>query len=343
MESPPLDLHYSFVIPVYNRPGELRELLGSMVRQDYGQPFEVLVVEDGSARDSEAVIAEFADRLMLRYFRKANTGPGDSRNYGMQRAAGRYFLLTDSDCILPENYLSAVDRALKSGNPDCFGGPDAAHPDFDARQQAISFAMTSPLTTGGIRGSRSGSEKFQPRSFNMGISREAFAASGGFGDLHPGEDPDLSLRLKALGFTLGYIPDAVVYHKRRIRFPAFLRQVYKFGLARPILNRWHPGSARPVYWFPTLFLLGSLVSIFLALSVDHGIARVPAAGILGYLTAVWLTAWKMTGSLKIACLALWALLLQFAGYGWGFLKSTFLLTFSSRKPEALFPELFFNS
>jgi glycosyltransferase involved in cell wall biosynthesis len=336
-----MELQFSFVVPVYNRPEETRELLESLSRQDFGKPFEVVIVEDGSRKTSEAVVGEFRDRLQIAYFKKENTGPGDSRNFGMRKASGTYFILVDSDCILPPEYLQQVSEALGRDYLDCFGGPDDAHPSFNALQKAISFTMTSVLTTGGIRGKKIARD-FQPRSFNMGLSLEAFEASGGFGNIHPGEDPDLSLRLKNLGYSLGFIPGASVYHKRRIDFGSFYRQVHKFGLTRPILNRWHPGSARLSYWFPSLFVGGLLLAISLPVIWEDPRALYPAilAGI--YLLAVGLGAGIKTRNFRASLLAPAALLVQFTGYGLGFLKSTILLTFSRKKAEDLFPRLFFK-
>jgi glycosyltransferase involved in cell wall biosynthesis len=336
-----MDLRFSFVVPVYNRPEETRELLESLSGQQYGDPFEVVIVEDGSRETSQAVVGEYRDRLQLAYYKKENTGPGDSRNYGMRKALGTYFILVDSDCILPPEYLREVSDALGQEYLDCFGGPDDAHPSFNALQKAISFTMTSVLTTGGIRGKKIARD-FQPRSFNMGLSREAFKASGGFGNIHPGEDPDLSLRLSKLGYSLGFIPGARVYHKRRIDFPSFFRQVNKFGLTRPILNRWHPGSSRITYWFPTLFLLGLLVAVCLPVVWRDPRAWYPAVLAGAYLMAVAIGAGIKTRNSKAALLAPVATLVQFTGYGLGFLKSTILLTFSRKKPEELFPRLFFK-
>jgi glycosyltransferase involved in cell wall biosynthesis len=335
-----MDLHFSFVVPVYNRPEETRELLESLAGQSIRDPFEVVIVEDGSQRTSRSVVEAFQDRLTIAYYQKPNTGPGDSRNFGMQRASGNYIILVDSDCILPPEYLQCVKDSLGRSYLDCFGGPDDAHPSFNAMQQAISFVMTSVLTTGGLRGRKS--SKFQPRSFNMGISREAFLSSGGFGNIHPGEDPDLSLRLQKLGYNLGYIPEARVYHKRRINFRSFYRQVYKFGMTRPILNRWHPGSARLVYWFPSFFLVFVLAAVLQPWLWGGPYAWFLPALLGLYLLAAMIGSGIKSGSLRAALLTPAALLVQFAGYGLGFLKSTILLTFSRKKPEVLFPRLFFN-
>lgn len=336
-------LKFSFVVPVYNRPDEVAELLSSLSRQNYPEPFEVVIVEDGSSESAEEVVRSFEDRLTLTYWYKNNTGPGDSRNFGMRKAKGNYFILVDSDCILPPEYLSEVARGLTDAYADCFGGPDAAHPSFNPLQKAISFTMTSFLTTGGIRGSEKAIKKFQPRSFNMGLSKKAFEKSGGFGNIHPGEDPDLSLRLLKLGFRLKYLPGAVVYHKRRINFRSFYKQVHKFGLTRPILNRWHPGSARITYWFPTLFFLGLLLATLLAVFLRGPWAWLPLWVYGLYLLAIVIAAAGKTNSLYAGVLAVMALLVQFTGYGLGFLKSSLLLTFSRKKPTELFPNLFFNS
>ena len=232
-----METKYSFIIPVYNRPDEIEELLVSMITLLFIKPFEIVIIEDGSTLSSEHVIAKFSDRLNISFYKKENSGPGDSRNYGMQKAKGNYFLILDSDCILPENYLSEADKSLSENYVDCFGGPDAAHESFSDIQKAINYVMTSFYTTGGIRGGKQQVDRFQPRSFNMGLSRKAFVATGGFGKIHPGEDPDLTIRLWKKGYKTKLIPEAFVYHKRRISWSKFHTQVQKFGKCRPIFTK----------------------------------------------------------------------------------------------------------
>src|SRR5690606_16241396 len=246
-------LHYSFIIPVFNRPDEINELLESFTNLEGNFEYNIIIIEDGSTISSKEVVDNFSNQLHISYFFKENSGPGDSRNFGMRHAKGNYFIILDSDCILPPNYLKEVNYALQNKYVDCFGGPDAAHDSFTNLQKAINFAMTSFMTTGGIRGGKQTNKTFQPRSFNMGLSKKAFESSGGFGTIHPGEDPDLSIRLINLGFKTKLINKAYVYHKRRISWSKFYTQVYKFGMVRPILNKWHPNTKRLTYWFPTLF------------------------------------------------------------------------------------------
>jgi glycosyltransferase involved in cell wall biosynthesis len=248
----------SVVVPVYNRPEELTALLSTLVHQTCPVD-EVVVVEDGSVRDSSEVITQFAGQLPLVYLTKPNTGPGDSRNFGMRHATGDYFIILDSDCELPTGHIESIHQSLALNPVDFFGGPDAAAAEFSDMQKAISFSMTSFLTTGGVRGGRS--KKFEPRSFNMGLSKKAFQASGGYGLIHPGEDPDLSIRLHQMGFVSALFEEVFVYHKRRITWSSFYKQVYKFGSARPILMRWYPHTFRLTYALPSIFLLGSVVSL----------------------------------------------------------------------------------
>ncbi|HEX8270880.1 MAG TPA: glycosyltransferase [Flavobacterium sp.] len=332
-------MYFSIIIPVYNRPDEINELLDSLSRSTYQDDFEVVIVEDGSNLPSSDVIAKYQAKLNITYFAKPNSGPGDSRNFGMRKAAGDYFIIFDSDCIIPEQYLCTVSDYLISGYCDCFGGPDKALPAFSDVQKAISFAMTSFLTTGGIRGGSEVAGKFQPRSFNMGLSRAAFESSGGFGNIHPGEDPDLSLRLWKLGFKTLLFPNAYVYHKRRIDWEKFFVQVNKFGKARPILNKWHPGSGKVTFFFPTAFLLGSVIAmVLLLIGVWQPIA---CYGI--YFSAAFMLASIEYKSIKIGLFALIAVAVQFYGYGLGFLKSFFYISILNRDPKVVFPELFFKS
>ncbi|MCK0159811.1 glycosyltransferase [Allomuricauda sp. F6463D] len=329
---------FSIVVPVYNRPEEIRELLESLQRQDFSENFEVVIVEDGSSESSENVVKSFQDNLQISYYFKDNSGPGDSRNYGMQKAKGNYFIILDSDCILPKQYLSEVDKELTKKFVHCFGGPDAADTSFTTVQKAINYVMTSFLTTGGIRGGEKAVGKFQPRSFNMGISREAFGKAGGFGRIHPGEDPDLTFRIWKAGFETRLFPKAFVYHKRRIDWNKFYIQVNKFGMVRPILNKWHPGTAKPTYWFPTLFMLGLCIAILMSFV---GL-WLPLLLYMFYFVVLFLDALTKNRNLKVAFLAIYAALTQFTGYGIGFFKSTMLLNFSKKEPEELFPKLFFK-
>ena len=249
-------MQYSFIIPVYNRPDELDELLKSLAEQTYTADFEVVVIEDGSTISSESICQQYQSSLSITYLAKPNTGPGDSRNYGMRCAKYDYFLILDSDCLLPPHYLEAVDDYLQAHYVDCFGGADTADEHFTKVQKAINYTMTSFFTTGGIRGSARGVQRFEPRSFNMGLSRAAFEATGGFGKIHPGEDPDLVIRLWGKGFETAFIPEAFVFHKRRISWQKFQKQVSKFGQTRAILNHWHPHTRKITFWLPTCFALG---------------------------------------------------------------------------------------
>lgn len=334
-----MQLNFSFIIPVYNRPNEIQELLQSFVGLETNIKFEIVIIEDGSEKSSKSVVNSFKDKLDVAYFFKENSGPGDSRNFGMQKAIGNYFIILDSDCILPKNYLEEVKKSLKTDYVDCFGGPDAAHSSFTNLQRAIDFSMTSFITTGGIRGNKNSFDKFQPRSFNMGLSRKAFEASKGFGRIHPGEDPDLVIRLWNLGFKTKLIPEAFIYHKRRISWVKFYKQVYKFGLVRPILNTWHPQTKKITYWFPTLFCLGFIVSLTLFFISFKWLFLC----YLLYFSLAFVLAVFSTKSIVVSVLSIPAILVQFVGYGLGFLKSTFFIGILNRKPEAEFPELFFKS
>ncbi len=333
-----MDIHYSFIIPVYNRPNEIEELLHSMVQMNYAKKFEIVIIEDGSSETSEQVINTYTNRLNVSYYKKHNTGPGDSRNYGMQKAKGNYFLILDSDVILPENYLKEVDAFLKKNFVHCFGGPDDAHKSFSDLQKAISYSMTSYLTTGGIRGRKKTMGKFQPRSFNMGISKEAFEASEGFGNIHPGEDPDLAIRLWKLNYKTALIPDAKVFHKRRISWGKFYIQVNKFGLVRPILNLWHPETAKITYWFPTMFIayvVFSIIAVFLGYWYFILIFGL-------YLTAIFINATISYKNFFIGFQSVIAVLVQFFGYGKGFLESYYYIHLLKKVPEQKFKKLFFT-
>ena len=331
-------LHFSFIIPVYNRPEETKELLDSFAKLEGGFDFEIVIVEDGSKNTSKAIVEAFSKELNISYYYKKNSGPGDSRNYGMKRANGNYFIILDSDCLLPNDYLINVNESLITEFVDCFGGPDTAHDSFSNLQKAINFAMTSFLTTGGLRGGKQISDKFQPRSFNMGLSKTAFETSGGFGVIHPGEDPDLSIRLNDLGFQTRLFPKAVVFHKRRISWSKFYKQVYKFGMVRPILTHWYPKTGRLTYWFPFGFSFGFILAILLFgfgniwLLMGYGI----------YFLMAFMLSLYQTKKLSVSFLSIFAIFIQFFGYGYGFFKTTFAIKILKKNPEQQFPNLFFK-
>jgi glycosyltransferase involved in cell wall biosynthesis len=312
-------LKFSIIIPVYNRPQEIDELLESLIEQDFSDDFEVLIIEDGSTEKSEAIIEKYKSKLHLKYFFKENSGAGMSRNFGMQHATGTYFIFLDSDVIVPKHYLSEVFKALHKNFTDAFGGPDAAHDSFTPLQKAINYSMTAVLTTGGIRGKKKAVGKFQPRSFNLGLSKVAFSAVNGFSDLKVGEDIDLTFRLWKNGFETQLIEKAFVYHKRRSTIKQFLKQAFAFGTARPQLNKRYPETAKLTYWFPSVFILGFYLSCSTAI---FGFWQLlPFYGF--YFILIFMDSFFQNKSIKIAFLSIITTFTQYVGYGLGFLKSSF--------------------
>ena len=310
-------VRFSVIVPVYNRIDEVRDLLESLSRQTL-KNFEVVIVEDGSTDRCQAE-AESVENLRVRYFYKENEGRSIARNYGMERAAGDYFIFFDSDCVIPEDYFAVLSRELDAKPVDCFGGPDSAHSSFTSTQKAINFAMTSFLTTGGIRGGKMSLEKFVPRTFNMGFSRRVYERVGGFREMFS-EDIDMSTRIRKAGFSIALIRPAYVYHKRRVDFRKFLRQVYVFGMSRITLKLLYPGSLKAVHALPALAVIIGLVLVVLSAAVSPWFLL--PLGL--YLIAIFVSALVSTRSPVIAVKALPASVIQICGYGCGFLKAYFL-------------------
>lgn len=251
------NIFFSVIIPAYNRPDEVRELLQSLTEQTYST-FEVVIIEDGSSNTCEEIVQSFRDELDITYHYKENSGQGFSRNVGFEIAEGDYFVIFDSDCLIPPHYFETVNNRLKTDWLDAYGGPDKAHPSFTLLQKAISYSMTSPFTTGGIRGNEKHSGTFHPRSFNMGISREVFEQTGGFKITRMGEDIEFSLRIIEHGFSTGLIPEAYVYHKRRTSLKDFFKQLHFFGRARINIGRFFPDEIKLIHTLPALFVVGVL-------------------------------------------------------------------------------------
>ncbi|MDC1312496.1 glycosyltransferase [Flavobacteriaceae bacterium] len=331
-------IQFSFIIPVYNRPHEIKELLESFKALTTGDAFEIVIIEDGSTLGCSDIVAGHQDALDISYYQKHNTGPGDSRNFGMGLAKGNYFIILDSDVLLPPDYLEQVSTFLKHSYVDCFGGADAAHDSFTNLQKAINYTMTSFLTTGGIRGSKKAVQHFEPRSFNMGLSKKAFEATQGFAKIHPGEDPDLSHRIIKAGFQTSFVPDIAVFHKRRVSWSSFMLQVKKFGLVRPILNKWHPQGAKITFWLPTLFVLFTLASMLLGI-IYGWLFLLPLAS---YMAVIFADASLKTKSIAVGFMAILAMFIQFFGYGYGFLKATIFIHWLEKDPQKQFPRLFFK-
>ena len=309
---------FSIIIPLYNRPQEIKELLETLTLQTY-KDFEVLVIEDGSIKDAAAVIKAFEGKLNLRYFVKANEGQGFTRNYAFERAKGDYFIIFDSDCLIPADYLQIVNDSLATNWLDAYGGPDDAHPSFTPTQKAISYSMTSPFTTGGIRGNKKGIGQFHPRSFNMGISRQVWEKAGGFIITRLGEDIEYSIRIHSLGFKIGLIPDAKVYHKRRTNFLQFYKQLHFFGRARINVYKFFPQQLKAVHFFPaifTLFIIFTIISNIISWPIAHVCNIVLAI----FTLLIFFHSWWKNKSLKIAFLSVIAAFIQLTAYGLGFMQ-----------------------
>ncbi len=342
-------MKYSLIIPVFNRPEEVDELLESLVGQTFTD-FEAVVVEDGSSRPCRDVVEKYAGRLPVKYYGKSNSGPGLTRNYGAERSNGEYLIVLDSDCVLPRGYLQAVEDELQREPADAFGGPDRAHESFTDVQKAISYAMTSFFTTGGIRGGKKKMDKFYPRSFNMGVKAEVYRRLGGFSKMRFGEDIDFSIRIYDAGYSCRLFPEAWVWHKRRTDMRKFFRQVHNSGIARINLYKKHPESLKLVHLLPMMFTVGTCGLLLAALvgwvgsvwvfQMTHGYAyAVEMPGLTRYATVLHAMSWvpllplllfallictdatAANRSLKIGVQAVWASFVQLAGYGTGFLRA----------------------
>ena len=328
---------FSIIIPVYNRPDEVAELLDSLTKQtDKG--FEVLIIEDGSAVPCKEVCEQYADKLDLHYYFKPNSGRSETRNYGMERASGDWFIIYDSDVIVPPQYIATVREELAKNPVDCYGGPDAADNSFSDVQKAINYSMTSIMTTGGIRGATKNKEKFSPRSFNMGISRKCFETVGGYKNMI-GEDIDMSIRIKDAGFKTTLIPEAYVYHKRRVDLMKFFRQVNTFGKGRVLLGELHPGSLKPVHLMPAAFVIGNIGLVLLAIGlsiIDYRLSLLCLAPIVLYVLGIFCESLIKNKSVKIALLSIVAAYMQLFGYGTGFLGECITHKARKKKQEELY-------
>ena len=350
-------MKYSIIVPVFNRPDEVDELLSSLLNQTFTD-FEVLIVEDGSQKPCDEVCNKYADRLDLHYFMKPNSGPGQSRNYGAERAKGEYLLILDSDVVLPKGYLNAIEEELKREPADAFGGPDAAHESFTDTQKAISYSMTSFFTTGGIRGGKKKLDKFYPRSFNMGIRRDVYMELEGFSKMRFGEDIDFSIRIFKAGKRCRLFPEAWVWHKRRTDFRKFYRQVYNSGIARINLYKKYPESLKLVHLLPMVFTVG-VIFLVLLLCIGLFFSFAPSLSsaskaiglflcicaiipVLLYSLLILLDSTLQNKSIKIGFLSIRAAFVQLMGYGFGFLEAWWKRCVKDKDEFAAFEKNFYK-
>ena len=320
-------MKYSVIVPVFNRPDEVAELLESLTVQSLTD-FEVIIVEDGSKEPCETVCKQYEKQLDIKYFMKENSGPGQSRNYGAARSEGEYLLILDSDVVLPAGYIAAIDEELQREPADAFGGPDRAHESFTDTQKAISYSMTSFFTTGGIRGGKKKLDKFYPRSFNMGIRRDVYERLGGFSKMRFGEDIDFSIRIFKAGCSCRLFPKAWVWHKRRTDFRKFWRQVYNSGIARINLYKKYPESLKLVHLLPMVFTVGCALLAFLFLLgtllffiLPSGMMQAVGLGLILYSFLIFADATSKNHSAKIGLLSVTSAFIQLIGYGCGFIEA----------------------
>lgn len=329
-------MYYSIIIPVFNRPEEIEELMETLCRQTC-KGFEVVVVEDGSTVACKHIIEKYVGKLRVDYYMKPNSGPGLSRNYGAARSKGDYLIFLDSDCLLPETYLQEIDNELYAKLVDLFGGADKAEHSFTNIQKAINYSMTSFFTTGGIRGGKKKLDKFFPRSFNMGVRREAFEDVGGFGEMRFGEDIDFSMRMMKKGYGCRYFPEAWVYHKRRTDLKKFFKQVYNSGIARVGLYRKYPESLKWVHWLPALFTIGLVVLLIGSLVCWEWLLP-----LFAFMLVVLVDASVRTKSLSIGVLSVASSLVQLTAYGSGFLIGLWRLLVLKENKYTAFDENFYD-
>jgi glycosyltransferase involved in cell wall biosynthesis len=308
---------YSVIIPVYNRPEEIDELLQSLTLQTE-KDFEVIIVEDGSSLTCEHIVRKYSPLLSIHYFFKPNEGPGPARNFGFEKASGEYLVIFDSDCIIPQQYFSAVGAALAQRKLDAWGGPDKPHESFTLVQRAMGYTMSSFLTTGGIRGGKRHVGWFQPRSFNMGMSRAVFASTKGFRFTRFAEDIELSIRMKEIGFNVGLIEEAFVYHKRRANLTQFFRQVSNFGKGRVHIGNLYPSEIKLTHWIPAFFTLGLIGLLVLGL-VSKLLFTIGLVGLAAYLVAILIHSIIVNKNILVGILSVPSALIQLTGYGSGFL------------------------
>ncbi len=312
-------MRFSLIAPTFGRPDEVTEFLESLLEQNHSS-FEV-IISDGTPKDTlrpELKRFEGNEKYPLTIHYEEFLPVSAARNDGAKLAKGEYYIFLDSDCIIPSEYLNHIEAYIEKHNPDIFGGPDAAHADFTVLQKAISYSMTSMLTTGGIRGKKSHVGTYHPRGFNMGMKREAFEAVNGYSTFRCGEDIELSIRLIKAGYKTALIEDAHVFHKRRTSVKQFFKQVFRFGAARVNIWKLHPEELKITHLFPLAFSAYFVLSL---IALIFPWVRIGAGLMILYLLLVFVDSTVQNKSVVVGAKSVQTTIVMHLGYGWGFLKN----------------------
>jgi cellulose synthase/poly-beta-1,6-N-acetylglucosamine synthase-like glycosyltransferase len=327
------EVDVSVIIPTYNRKEELTKLLSSLKAQTLPQrKCEIIVIDDGSSDSTVEFLQREQAAGTLTFSVQDHRGPGAARNMGMKLAQGKILVFTDTDCIPHPHWLENLIHPFADETVGAAGGPEVPDPVEPILSRCFQFVMTSPLTTGGLRGAKKQLARYYPRTFNMAISRKAYEKVGGFKEWYHGEDVEMSFRIKEAGFKLIYCDDAKVYHHRPATFSSFFLQLLKMGEARWLLFRTHRELIEPLFLLPPSAIV--LLTVLLVLSpfspaILSLLQALLTLGII-YLAMVGLSAWSAFKSVRAFFLAPLAFICQQVGYGAGFLYGLTRFTISER-------------
>jgi GT2 family glycosyltransferase len=307
----------SVILVARDRRDDLAAALDALAAQD-GR-FETLVVDDGSTDGTQDLVASRPGVIAIR--RSDRRGPGPCRNEAAARARGRVLVFLDSDCRVLEGWLPAMLAPLVRPEVGAVGGAEAPDPAAPLRERVFDFVLTSPLTTGRLRGgtgARAG--RYRPRSYALAVRREDFLRAGGFSRLFPGEDMELCARIERLGLALVHAPSARVHHRRRTTWRELARQHQAMGRARAALRRRDPAHREPVYLLPPLALLA--VPFIAGAAIVAPAARIPAVALLllaaSYFGLVGIAAALSLRAVHALALAPASFAVQLVAYGVGF-------------------------
>ncbi len=222
---------FSIIVPTYNRKEKLLKCIKSLQNQDFDhEKYEIIVVDDGS-NDGTYQILKKEDVIPLRI--NERSGPSVARNFGIEKANGKYIAFTDSDCEVPKNWLASFYKAYKE-NPDIVGvGGSIGNPGNGVFEKYETACYQKYEAKSGEYISKFRDE-YPFALGNMSYTKAALELVGGFNEKIPyycsGEDAQLKGKILKRRKKLLYIPIAVT-HNHTYSISSFYKQSLERGAA----------------------------------------------------------------------------------------------------------------
>lgn len=257
MESPKI----SVVIPVHNNEKTIGECLTSLMRVDYEPGFEIIVLDDESTDRTAEICASYPAVKLIRLKKQ---GPSAARNLGVESSVGTYIAFTDGDCVIEPDWLKELEKCFISDEIAGAGG-DQKSPEREIPFGRLvqDYLKAIGFMTDYIKNDKSLIETDHNPSCNSMYRKRVLIEAGGFDpDLWPGEDVELDLKVRRLGYKLIYNPKACVGHYRPGSYAGFARMMRRYGASQRYLVGKY-GLFRKIHYVPVILFFVALAAAFM--------------------------------------------------------------------------------